>query len=131
MPDPTAPEGAAPPAQDHAKFQARDAVLRARSQEILTKSRDRLERIDAENAALRVASGSARTNSRLVSFLYELMRDHVQPGVLQTLLVNTPPDTTAEFTNGFLAGYAEYLAGVLTEPAPPGQPPLPGDAKKS
>lgn len=60
---------------------------------------------------------------RLVAFLYDLLRDHVTPGVVEKIA----QDATAEtlFTNGWLARYAEDLATRLTTPAPPPELPAP------
>jgi len=61
---------------------------------------------------LRQISGAVRINSLLVSFLYELMRDHVPPGTVEQILMNTTdPDVT--YTNGYLARYAENVAKEL------------------
>lgn len=65
-----------------------------------------------ETNALRERSGTVRINSKLVSFLYELMRDHVPPGVVEELVQDSfDPDVT--YTNGWLATYAEDLAKRL------------------
>lgn len=48
----------------------------------------------------------------LVSFLYDLMRDHVTPGVVQELVDNSP-NIEIVFTNGHLANYAKELADQL------------------
>lgn len=54
------------------------------------------------------------TDDLLVSFLYELMRDHVTPGkvahVLQETLKAGPPHT---LSNGHLAKYAEEVVASL------------------
>lgn len=48
----------------------------------------------------------------LVSFLYELMRDHVPPGVVEHLVITSPAGLTT-YTNGHLARYAKELADRL------------------
>jgi hypothetical protein len=61
---------------------------------------------------LREASGSVNINSKLVGFLYELMRDYVTPGQIEALVQNcTEPE--CQYTNGWLARYAENLANKL------------------
>ena len=52
----------------------------------------------------------------LVSFLYELMRDHVTPGVVERLVKESPAGET-KFTNGHLANYAKELADRLEPPS--------------
>lgn len=66
-------------------------------------------------ADLRTASGNFNKNSALVSFLYELMRDHVTPGVVQKLMAEAVENTDCQYSNGFLAQYADYLAKKLTQ----------------
>ena len=66
------------------------------------------------NEELKNASGSKNYNSKLTSFLYELMRDHIPPGIIQEVALNSQdPDVT--FSNGWLAEYANYLAENLTK----------------
>ena len=67
--------------------------------------------------ALRQRSGNVRLHNRLVSFLYDLMRDHLPPGVIEKLVQEaTEPDVT--YTNGWLALYAQDLAQRLQNPIP-------------
>ena len=78
----------------------------------------RLKSIDAQNQRLREESGSVTSNSRLVSFLYEIMRDYVLPADIEKAMQNTcpgPSDKETRFVNGYLAGYAENIAERLTE----------------
>lgn len=64
------------------------------------------------NAELRERSGKIDINSKLVSFLYELIRDHMPLGEVETLVRNSQePD--CYYTNGWLAKYAEDLANRL------------------
>lgn len=65
-----------------------------------------------ENAALRERSGSVDINSKLVSFLYQLMRDHLSAGVIEEI-VRESEDPDVAYTNGWLAKYAEDLANRL------------------
>ena len=65
--------------------------------------------------ALRKRSGKVRIHSRLTSFLYELMRDHLPPGTVEGIMLNCDdPDVT--YCNGWLARYAHDVATRLTEP---------------
>jgi hypothetical protein len=67
-----------------------------------------------ETVALRERSGTVQINSRLVSFLYELMRDHLPVGIVEELVqASKEPDVT--YTNGWLAKYAQDLANRLKD----------------
>jgi hypothetical protein len=68
-----------------------------------------------EQQALFERSGAQITHNRLVSFLYELMRDHTPPGVVEGL-VNSSQKLPCTMTNGWLAAYAEDVAKRLEEP---------------
>ena len=72
--------------------------------------------IDDETKALRERSGSVKIkiNSKLVSFLYELMRDHLPPGKVEEL-VRASQDPDCIYTNGWLAKYAQDLANRLKD----------------
>jgi len=65
-----------------------------------------------EAQALFERSGMFSTHEKLVSFLYELMRDHLPPGVVERLVQNNQ-ETPASLTNGYLAQYAKDLADRL------------------
>jgi len=65
-----------------------------------------------ETAALYKRSGSVQINSKLVSLLYSLLRDYVQPGDMEKL-VRECSDGDVLYTNGWLAKYAEDLANRL------------------
>ena len=65
-----------------------------------------------ENEALRVRSGSVDCNHKLVSFLYDLLRDHLLAGTVEELVQNAQI-TPVRFTNGYLATYAKDLAARL------------------
>lgn len=58
---------------------------------------------------LRLRSGEEISENPLVSFLYELMRDYVAPGVVERIVLNSPAKRT-KFSNGYLAQYAKDLA---------------------
>jgi hypothetical protein len=66
------------------------------------------------NMELRKISGEIDINSKLVSFLYTLMRDHLTPGVIEELVRDAQcGDGDCFYTNGWLAKYADYLANKL------------------
>ena len=68
------------------------------------------------NAALRKRSGTVAYDDKLTSFLYELMRDHLPPGVVEELVRDAELGTpTVVFSNGWLATYAHDLAKRLTD----------------
>lgn len=55
------------------------------------------------------------TNDLMVSFLYELMRDEVPPGVVERALQNTlkPGVITHKLSNGYLGQYAADVVQQL------------------
>ena len=65
------------------------------------------------NLSLRNRSGNITiNNSKLTSFLYVLMRDHLSFGQVENLVFdNQEPDVL--YTNGWLAKYAEDIANRL------------------
>lgn len=63
--------------------------------------------------ALRERSGKVNSDSPLVSFLYELMRDHVTPGVVEGLVTGIAQP--CQFCNGYLASYAQDVADRLNQ----------------
>jgi hypothetical protein len=71
-----------------------------------------------ENDKLRERSGAITNDSKLVAFLYELMRDHLPLADVETLVrrqIDVSKENTAVYTNGWLAKYAEDLAKRLSE----------------
>ncbi len=68
-----------------------------------------------ENIDLRDRSKRVQDPRPLVSFLYELMRDHVPPGIVERVVRNsaTSVEDPTIYTNGFLAMYAQDLANRL------------------
>lgn len=66
-----------------------------------------------ENTRMREASGTVVDEDPLVSFLYELMRDHLPVGTVEALVRNCPPDQKTVFTNGWLAQIARDQAERL------------------
>lgn len=66
--------------------------------------------------ALRAASGRVNDNRAVVSFLYELMRDELPVGKVHELMTRNESvsgTNTAQFTNGGLASYAQWIADRL------------------
>ena len=61
-------------------------------------------------------SGNVSSDSHLVSFLYELLRDHLPASTVEEIVLNsTGPNTEkTNFCNGYLAKYAQDLADRLT-----------------
>lgn len=64
---------------------------------------------------LRHKSGGVTSDDNLVSFLYELMRDHVTPGVVEQVMRNSVARINVDYTNGWLAEYAKYIAERLRQ----------------
>lgn len=74
-----------------------------------------------ENARIREASNSVDDSDHLVSFLYELMRDHVPTGTIEKVVQASLHGKT-EFCNGWLAQYAQDVAKRLRSTPPIGEP---------
>lgn len=70
------------------------------------------QEIEEHMRAVRKRSGEVSTNLRLVSFLYELMRDHLPPGTVETVAMNSQA-VPINLTNGWLANYAKDVAKRL------------------
>jgi hypothetical protein len=73
-----------------------------------------MEDLEIKNrmAAMRKRSGEVESDDLLVRFLYELMRDHVPPGIVEGLMGHVDRTPTL-FTNGWLAEYAKDIAERL------------------
>lgn len=75
---------------------------------------------DQGNLKMRAASGRVNDTRPLVAFLYEIARDHVPTGELETMIERiSASDFSGEgfmFTNGWLAGWAKYTADRLSSP---------------
>ena len=68
------------------------------------------------NHKLCKASGNVVMKGRLEAFLYGLMRDTVPCGEVQRLVDDaTQGEIECQFTNGYLAQYAKFLADQLCE----------------
>lgn len=68
-----------------------------------------------DDIKLRTDSGNITINSRLVSFLYELMRDHLPPGKVEEIIRSSEKESNVSYTNGWVAKYAENLANRLKD----------------
>ena len=69
---------------------------------------------DEQNSIMREASGSVRSECKLTSFLYELIRDHLPAGTVEGILKRLVNETQPiVYTNGWLAKYAENVAKRL------------------
>lgn len=68
---------------------------------------------DEQIETMRERSGQVDINSYLVSFLYELMRDHLPAGTVEEIVQNSTKDSDVRYTNGWLAKYAEDIAARL------------------
>lgn len=72
-----------------------------------------------DNKAIIEASGSYVKRDRMVSFLYELMRDHLTPGKVEEIVRHVlAEDSDVYYCNGWLAKYAAYIVDRLTEKKP-------------
>ena len=72
--------------------------------------------VETTNDQIRQESGNVVSESPLICFLYLLMRDHVVPGTLEKVVMDTEKaETSFIFTNGWLAKYAENLAKRLAD----------------
>ncbi len=79
--------------------------------------------IEEHMKEIREASGDvySEKHHRLVSFLYELMRDKLPPGEVENVMINTMcggHDEEVRFTNGWLAKYAMNIADRLLKGEP-------------
>lgn len=71
--------------------------------------------INEKTIAMRERSGTVVIDSSLVSFLYELMRDHLSVGVVERIVQTSEDASKVTYTNGWLAQYAEDLANRLKD----------------
>ena len=71
-----------------------------------------------ENDNLRKRSGTIIDDTKIVAFLYELMRDYLPLADVETLVrrqMCISKDNKATYTNGWLAEYAKDLANRLSD----------------
>lgn len=73
------------------------------------------EEADRHNKHVREASGAVNLDSKLASFLYSLMRDHLPTGIVEELVQEACVESKVLYTNGWLALYAKNLADRLTK----------------
>ena len=72
--------------------------------------------------ALKNRSGNVTYSSKLVSFLYGLLRDHLAAGSVEELVQDSQV-AEVTYTNGWLADYALDVANRLKDEVPPKVPP--------
>lgn len=94
-------------ADDRSPLQGMPVPPAPPAQESSTISQDPSERQLAE------ASGDVTIKSAFVSFVYELLRDHLTAGEVEKALRNSLGDPNVRYTNGFLAQYAKYVVEQL------------------
>lgn len=69
-----------------------------------------------QNSALRSRSGDVMVESKLVGFLYDLMRDYIPPGIIEELIQKSEDICQSNqclYSNGWLARYAVDIAKRL------------------
>ena len=54
------------------------------------------------------------TNSKLVTFMYLLMRDHLPAGTIEQIIVDIDKQESFILSNGYLGQYAEDIEKRLT-----------------
>jgi len=70
-------------------------------------------KLGRENTSLRARSGNIDVNDPLVSFLYDLLRDHLAPGLVERLVQEAVTYPNVMYTNGYIAKYCQDLAARL------------------
>jgi hypothetical protein len=70
---------------------------------------------DQHHVRMHERSGVVRSADPLVAFLYVVLRDHIQPGTIENIMLNHVEYTTGQsvYSNGWLAAYAQDLASRL------------------
>jgi hypothetical protein len=71
--------------------------------------------IKNKNDSLRERSGTVKIDSRLVGFLYTLMRDHLPAAIVEELTRDSEDSPDYVYTNGWLALYAQDIANRLKD----------------
>jgi hypothetical protein len=74
--------------------------------------RDKDDRAKRRMDGIRERSGKVESDDPLVSFLYQLMRDHLALGIVESLMADAERQPSL-FTNGWLANYAKDMAERL------------------
>lgn len=73
------------------------------------------KKFNDNNKAMRLRSGSIDIDSKLVSFLYQLLRDHITTGDIEKIVRESETESKCQYTNGWLAKYAEDIAKRLSD----------------
>ncbi len=68
-----------------------------------------------QNNRLRKESGEIDSDDKLVNFLYTLMRDYISIGIVEKLTCDAENEKGMnQYSNGWLAQYAKYVADILS-----------------
>ncbi len=71
---------------------------------------------DNPNKDIIEASGNYVRTDNVVSFMYELMRDHLPAGTVETIVRNVlAEDPPVHYCNGWLAKHAAFIVDRLLE----------------
>lgn len=62
---------------------------------------------------MRKRSGNINYKDKLTAFLYVLMRDSITPGRIEEIMINHIDEEEQQYTNGWLAKYANDIAKRL------------------
>ena len=68
---------------------------------------------ETKNIEQRQRSGSFNSSDKLTCLLYLLMRDHLPAGIVEELVRSVEDEKVNQFTNGWLALYAQDLKNRL------------------
>jgi hypothetical protein len=82
---------------------------------LICREKNRIMSLPDKNESMRERSGRVQINSKLVSFLYELMRDHLPAATVEELIRASEDESNVVYTNGWLAQYAQDLANRLKD----------------
>jgi len=73
-----------------------------------------MKTVGENNKAIRDASGNVVHEDRIVSFFYELMRDHLPAGEVEKIVRRVlDEDYDVHYCNGWLADYAKFIVKRL------------------
>ena len=65
------------------------------------------------NDLIRTRSGMINSSDKLVAFIYSLLRDHISAGIIEQLVRDAEIDAESQYSNGWIAQYAQDLASRL------------------
>lgn len=85
---------------------------------VVQKDDDMMRMIQKDNDMMRKISGEVNSDSALVCFFYILMRDYLNAGAVEDIIsqrMGRSKAHTYEFTNGWLANYAEDIVNRLSD----------------